>query len=57
MKVLRYEVTMQLPLYGLKTGDATFWENLLYVDMGTRRVFYSEYIIFIIIYLHMLESA
>jgi len=48
---------MQLPLYGLKTGDATFWENLLYVDMGTRRVFYSEYIIFIIIYLHMLESA
>jgi len=52
VKVLRYEVTMQLP-----TGDATFWENLLYVDLGTRRVFYSEYIIFIIIYLHMLESA
>jgi hypothetical protein len=36
---------MQLPLYGLKMGDATFWGNLLFVDTGTRRVFYSEYII------------
>jgi hypothetical protein len=48
---------MQLPLYVLMAGDATFWGNLLFLDMGTRRVFYSEYIIFVIIYLHVLESA
>jgi len=47
---------MQVPLYVLKAGDAT-WGNLLFVDMGTRRVFYGEYIIFVIIYLHVLESA
>jgi hypothetical protein len=48
---------MQLPLYVLKAGDAKFWGNLLFVDMGTRRVFYGEYIIFVIIYPHVLGSA
>jgi len=46
---------MQLPLYGLKTGDATFWGNQLFLEMGTRRVFYSEYILLVIIYLHKLR--
>jgi len=47
----------QLPVYGFKTGDATFWGNLLFAGMRTRCVFYSEYNIFVILYPYMLGSA
>ena len=48
---------MRLPLYGLTTCDLTLWGISLRALMETRRVFYSEYFLFVVIRLHTSDSA